>query len=153
MKLTALCLPALLLAATGVHAQQSTPGCPQLPADSGLAWEHRATGTSDFCRALREDGSEAFGLYIADESPFEPHRKNREETGHVGGFEVQWYRAEIATHPDIAARETLIKLPDGRMAHLWLQAPTGEQLQRAFELTRDLRFGADRQMAGSAPAP
>ena len=153
MKLTALCLPVLLVAATGVHAQQSTPGCPQLPAGSGLSWEHRATGNSDFCRALREDGSEAFGLYIADESPFEPRRRNREETGRVGGFQVQWYRAEIATHPDVAARETLIKLPDGRMAHLWLQAPTGEQLQRAFALTSALRFGADRQMAGSTPAP
>lgn len=153
MKSTVLCLPMLLLAASAVHAQASTPGCPQLPVDSGLTWEHRGTEGSDFCRALREDGSEAFGLYIADQSPFEPRRKNREETGQVGGFEVQWYRAEIATRPDIAARETLIELPDGRMAHLWFQAPTGEQLDRAFELTSRLRFGADRQVAGGAPAP
>lgn len=152
MKAIALCLPWLLLAASAAHAQQSTPGCPQLPADSGLSWEHRGTADSDFCRALREDGSEAFGLYIADQSPFEPQRKNREERGQVGGFEVQWYRAEIATQPEIAARETLIKLPDGRIAHLWLQAPTGEQLDLAFDLAGGLRFGTGRQVAGgSAP--
>lgn len=150
MKVIALCLP-VLLAASAVHAQQSTPGCPQLPAGSDLAWEHQGTDGSDFCRAVREDGSEAFGLYIADESPFEPRRKNREETGQVGGFEVQWYRAEIATQPDIAARETLIELPDGRLAHLWLQAPGGEQLQRAFDLASGLRFGTGRQVAGGAP--
>src|SRR5690606_30900815 len=117
MKATVLCLPWLLLAASAAHAQQpsSASGCPQLPAGAGLEWEHRATADSDFCRALREDGSEAFGLYIADSSPVEPRRKNREETGQVGGFEVQWYRAEIATRPDIAARETLIELPDGRV--------------------------------------
>lgn len=155
MKATVLCLPWLLLAASAAHAQQpsSASGCPQLPAGAGLEWEHRATADSDFCRALREDGSEAFGLYIADSSPFEPRRKNREETGQVGGFEVQWYRAEIATRPDIAARETLIELPDGRVAHLWLQAPTGEQLERALEVAGGLRFGAERQIAGGSNAP
>lgn len=143
MKKTALFLP--LLAAVTLGAQAA---CPQLPAESGLTWEHRGTADSDFCRALREDGSEAFGVYVAEKSPFEPKRGNRKETGRIDGNEVQWYRAELITQPDIEARETLIKLADGRVAHIWLQARTGEQLERMFATTGELRFGTERQIAG-----
>lgn len=146
MKYTAICLAFLLSAAPAAQAQVA--GCPQLPAGSGLDWEHRNTGDADFCRALRDDGSEAFGVYIAPESPFEPARRNREEKGLVDNREVRWYRAELATRPDIEARETLVELDDGRVAHIWLQAPSGEQLERAFEVTSKLRFGAERKVAG-----
>lgn len=138
-------VPLLLLAGWAVQAQaQDTGACPQLPADAGLNWEHRGTGNSDFCRALRSDGSEAFGLYIAAESPFEPKRSNREEEGRIDGRSVQWYRAEIAAKPDIEARETLLELNDGRVAHIWLQASSGEQLARAYQLTESLQFGRNR---------
>ncbi|MGH8086137.1 MAG: hypothetical protein ACREPV_12845 [Lysobacter sp.] len=146
MHKTAFCLPFLLLAASAAHAQ-ATPGCPQLPAGTDLIWEHRNTNDSDFCRALRIDGTEAFGVYIANDSPFEPKRGNREEAGVVDGREVQWYRAELVTKPDIEARETLVELDDGRVAHIWLQAPSGEQLDKALDLTRQLRFSPDRQVA------
>lgn len=146
MKKTAFCLPLLLLAASAAHAQDAL-GCPQLPADTGLIWEHRGTADSDFCRALRADGSEAFGIYISAQPSFDPRRDNREESGLVDGRAVQWYRAELVTKPDIEARETLIHLDDGRVAHLWLQARSGEQLDQAFELTRQLRFGSPRQVA------
>lgn len=147
MNKTALCVPMLLLAAATAQAQDAGM-CPQLPAETGLIWEHRASGNSDFCRALREDGSEAFGLYIAAESPFEPKRGNREEEGRIDGRSVQWYRAEIATKPNIEAREALVELDDGRVAHIWLQAGSGEQLTRAFQLTESLRFGRGNQIAG-----
>ncbi|GAB2610955.1 hypothetical protein [Novilysobacter erysipheiresistens] len=146
MNKTALSLSFLLLAASAAQAQE-TLGCPQLPADTGLTWEHRANGGSDFCRALRADGSEALGLYIAAEASFEPKRDNREENDLIDGRPVQWYRAELVTKPDIEARETLIQLDDGRVAHLWLQAPAGAQLNQAFELTRQLRFGPPQQVA------
>lgn len=141
MRISIFCLPALLAAATGAHAEpQSDIACPQLPADAGLVWQHKATPTSDFCRALREDGSEAFGLFIANESPFKPSRGNRAEEAVIDGREVQWYRSEIAAKPDVKARETLIKLPDGRVAHLWVQAATQQQLDEAFSQTSNLRF-------------
>jgi hypothetical protein len=146
MNKTALCVPFLLLAASTAHGQDAA-GCPQLPAGSDLAWEHRATGDADFCRALRADGSEAFGLYITGEPSFEPSRRNREEAGVIDGREVRWYRAELATKPDVEARETLLELPDGRVAHIWLQAAPGDPLQAAFDLAGQLRFGESRQVA------
>ena len=107
MNKTVSCLPFLLLVASAAHAQ-TAPGCPQLPA----------------------------GRPPSPRSPFEPKRGNREEAGTVDGREVQWYRAELVTKPDIEARETLIELDDGRVAHIWLQAPSGEQLRNALDLTR-----------------
>lgn len=133
------CLPLLLLAAGAANAQD--PGsCPQLPADTVLNWEHRGLGDADFCRALRDDGSEAFGLYISNQAPFDPQRGNREETGVVSGHDIQWYRAELAGQPDVEARETLVELNDGRIAHIWLQAGPGEELENMFQLTRNLDF-------------
>ncbi|MBW3550357.1 MAG: hypothetical protein KY442_05885 [Proteobacteria bacterium] len=145
MNKTAFCMPMLLLAGLAAPAQAQDPGaCPRLPAEAGLTWEHRGSGSSDFCRALRADESEAFGLYIAADSPFQPKRRNREEQGRIDGRSVQWYRAEIATRPNIEAREALLELDDGRVAHIWLQSPSGEQLDRAFQLTQSLQFGPDR---------
>lgn len=142
-------LPVLLALASGAYAQDTQPqsmqspsdiACPQLPADSGLAWVHKATPTSDFCRAVRADGSEAFGLFIANDSPFEPKRGNRAEEATIDGREVQWYRSELASQPDVRARETLIELPDGRVAHLWVQAKSDQQLTEALGQTANLRF-------------
>lgn len=135
----------LLLASPAVHAQEAQ-GCPQLPADSNLAWQHQQINGADFCRALDADGSEALGMYISAEPTFEPDGDNSEEQGVVGGYEVQWYRAELATKPGFEARETLIKLDNGRVAHVWLQAPSGDQLQQALELAGGLRFNAGRQV-------
>ena len=92
----------LVLAGLGMvtaHAQSTQDGgnCPQLPADAGLAWEYKATGGSDFCRALRADGSEAFGLYISRKANFEPKRGNRAEAGVIDGLSIYWYRGELAT--------------------------------------------------------
>lgn len=145
MNKTAFCMPILLLlgAAAPAWAQDAT-ACPQLPAGAELNWEHRGTAGSDFCRALRADGSEAFGLYIAQESPFKPQRGNREETGRIAGKQVQWYRAEIATQPGVKARETLIRLDDGRVAHMWMQAGSDEALNQSFRLAENLRFGGNR---------
>lgn len=150
MNKSAFCLPLLFLAATAAQAQESA-ACPQLPAGAGLSWEYRGSGGSDFCRALRDDGSEAFGLYIAKDSPFEPKRSNRQEEGLIDGRKIQWYRAELVGNPDIQARETLLELDDGRVAHVWLQAETGEQLLQMFDVTRDLDFSprrADTSIAG-----
>lgn len=132
-------LLALVLVAGGAHAQQAG-GCPQLDASTGLTWEYRGSDGADFCRALRADGTEAFGMYISRKPTFSPQRGNREESGTMGGREIQWYRAELAGQPGIEARETLLKLDDGRSAHVWTQAPSQDELQQVFELTRDIDF-------------
>ena len=142
-------LAGLLLGAQGVANAQDAGACPQLPANTGLTWEHRASGDADFCRALRSDGSEAFGLYISPKPNFEPVRADRKESGEIDGRKIYWYRAEIAAQPGIEARETLLSLPDGRAVHLWLQAPSREQLDAGFQLTQALHFapGNDKQVA------
>lgn len=136
MNKTAFLLP-LLLAAGGAQAQDAS-ACPQLDASTGLSWEYRGGNGADFCRALRTDGSEAFGMYISQQPNFAPDRSNRKESGTIGGSEVQWYRAELAGQPDIQARETVVKLEDGRSAHVWMHARSATELQEAFQVTRGI---------------
>lgn len=136
-------LLSLLLPLAGTAAAQDTGACPYLAADTGLTWEHRGTGDSDFCRALREDGSEAFGLTIAKDAPFKPKGGNRAERVNIDGREVTWYRTEIAG-TQIQARETVVELPDGRVAYIWVQANTPAQLNQALQQTQSMKFGATR---------
>lgn len=140
-------LSAALLALAGVaQAQVAAPpdACPQLPANSGLAWQHKASPKADFCRAIRADGSEAFGLYISADSPFKPKRSDRQEQASIDGREVYWYRTELANQPNVQARETLVELGNGRMAHMWIQAGSPEQLSQAMQQTQALRFPQTR---------
>lgn len=142
-------LAGLLLA--GAADAQGASACPQLPGDAGLTWESRSSGDTQLCRALRADGSEAFGLVISDKPTFEPQRADRAERGQIDGHEVSWYRAELAQKPGVEARETVLRLPDGRSAHLWLQADSAEKLVAGFQWLQGLHFSAgsgDQQVAG-----
>jgi len=125
--------------ASAARAQQSR-ACPQLPGDAGVTWEYRSSGGTDLCRALRADGSEAFGLVISAKPTFEPLRSDRAERSQVDGRDVYWYRAELAAKPGVQARETVIALPDGRSAHLWLQADDGAKLESGFRMLQGLHF-------------
>jgi len=133
----------LLLPLAGTAAAQDAGACPYLAADTGLTWEHRESGDSDLCRALRADGSEAFGLTIAKDAPFEPKGGNRAERINIDGREVTWYRTEIAG-TQIQARETLVELPDGRVAYIWVQAKSPDQLNQVLQQTQSMKFGATR---------
>ena len=143
---TALLLCGGLLSAAA-QGQEVSP-CPQLPADAGLTWDARATGDSQLCRAVRADGSEAFGLYISPKPSFEPERPNRAEQGQIDGQSLYWYRAELAAQPGVEARETVLTLPDGRSAHIWLQAPNTQALGADLQLVQGMRFNAGTQVAG-----
>ncbi|MBB1061412.1 hypothetical protein [Marilutibacter spongiae] len=136
----------LLLCALGLgawsqaNAQTAAEGCPILPASTGLTWEYSSAGDADFCRALREDGSEAFGMYISKKPGFEPKRSDREEEGRVDGQQIHWYRSELAGKPDIIARETLVKVGRDRTAHIWVQAESQDRLNQALQATQLLQF-------------
>jgi len=133
----------------GAAAAQDASMCPQLPADTGLTWDYRGSGDTQLCRALRADGSEAFGLVITAKPTFEPARSDRAERSTVDGHEVRWYRAELAQKPGVQARETVIELTNGRSVHLWLQADSDAQLESGFQLLQGLRFQpAGPQVAG-----
>lgn len=142
MKSTAWLLLALPLA--GLSQAHAAGGCPHLPADTGLVWEHRAAGDADFCRALRADGSEAFGLYIAKKVPFKPRGGDRAESGRIDGRPIDWYRSEVAGRPNVQTRETLVELPDGRVAHIWLQAASDTGLRDSIGLAQSIQFDATR---------
>jgi hypothetical protein len=133
----------LLLPLAGTAAAQDAGACPYLAAETGLTWEHRGSAGSDFCRALREDGSEAFGMTIAKEAPFKPKGANRAENVTIDGQQVTWYRTEIAG-TQIQARETRVELPDGRVAYMWLQANSPEQLGQVLQQTQSMKFGSAR---------
>lgn len=145
----ALTVATLAGASSLVHAQAVSGGCPQLPADSGLTWEYKAAASTEFCRALRADGSEAFGLYIAKDSAFQPGRANRAEEAVIDGRPAYWYRTELAGKPDVQARETLVKLPDGRVAYLWVQARTPQELGDALQRANSVRFNRAARVAGN----
>ena len=142
----------LMLAVVGVvgdlQAQQANP-CPQLPAEAGLTWDVGGSAANQLCRALRADGSEAFGLVISAKPAFEPQRGDRAEAGQIGGRDVYWYRAELAQKPGTQARETLLRLPDGRSMHVWLQAPSNDALLSGFKLVGSMRLdGSEERVAG-----
>ena len=136
------------LALSGLAVAQDASVCPQLPADAGLSWDYRGTGDTQLCRALRADGSEAFGLVITAKPTFEPLRSDRAERSTVDGHDVYWYRAELAQKPGVQARETVIELANGRSVQLWLQAVSDAMLQAVFLMLRGLRFEAGQQVAG-----
>ena len=61
----------------------------------------------------------------------------------IDGREVTWYRTEIAG-TDVQARETVVELPDGRVAYMWLQANSPEQLGQVLQQTQSMKFGSAR---------
>jgi hypothetical protein len=133
----------LLLPLAGTAAAQDAGACPYLAAETGLTWEHRGGPGSDFCRAIRQDGSEAFGMTIAKDAPFKPKGGNRAENVTIDGRQVTWYRTEIAG-TQIQARETRVELPDGRVAYMWVQASSPEQLKQVLQQTQSMKFGSTR---------
>ena len=133
----------LLLPLAGTAAAQDAGACPYLAAETGLTWEHRGGPGSDFCRAIRQDGSEAFGMTIAKDAPFKPKGGNRAENVTIDGRQVTWYRTEIAG-TQIQARETRVELPDGRVAYRWVQASSPEQLNQVLQQTQSMKFGSTR---------
>ncbi|MGY0635114.1 hypothetical protein [Luteimonas sp. A478] len=128
--------------ATGAHAQTGT--CPQLPADSGLSWEQRGNDAFLICSAVGTDGTEAFGLSLSADSPFQPRRAYREERGVVAGQDIRWYRAEVGTQPDILVRETRVELSRNRVAHIWTRTSSEEALRANMRMVERLDFGDSR---------
>lgn len=136
-------LPLAALLAAGAAMAQTAGDCPALPGDSGLRWDKMSAPDLVFCKAIRDsDGAEMFAVTIAAESPFRPRRADREEKATIDGHEVWWYRGEIASAPDAQVRETLIELPDGRVAHISLRADSRDALNTVLRQAGGIRFEA-----------
>lgn len=132
----ALCLPLPALA-------QTAAPCPELPATTGLSWESSAGEDFLFCKAVREDGFQAFSVMLRgeEESRFRERFSLREEKGLIDGHEVRWYRGNV---PDAIVRETLIELDDDLTAHIMLRVDNEEQLAESLRLAESIRFGDTR---------
>ncbi len=145
--LTRMALAMLVFVPLAAPAQAAAT-CPGLPDGTDLKWEQLAGPDFVFCRALRGDGSEAFAVTLSAESPFEPNRRNRAEHANVGGQSGYWYRSEIASDPDAIARETLVELGAGQMAHVSLRAASEEQKAQVMRQVESLRF-ADARLSSN----
>lgn len=135
-------IPLLLGLAGAAHAQ-SGGECPRLPTVQ-LNWDQREHGDTLLCRAIREDGSEAFGVSITPEAPYELRRTNRLGPGTIDELGVYWYRGELAAQPGVQVRETMFELGDGRSVHIWLQAGSDTELTQTMGTVQALRFDANR---------
>ena len=82
-------------------------------------------------------------MNISKQNAFRPKNANRAERSTMGGLEVIWYRAELAG-TKLKARETLMQTPDGRVAHIWVQAKTEDELTQSLQQTQSLRFEGTR---------
>ena len=128
-----------LLCAAPLYAQQAA-SCPTLPAGSTLQWQEIRNPDLLFCKAVDANGSQAFSVMISRESPFKPTRNLREEASSINGQSAWWYRTEIATRPDVLAREAAIELANGDVAYFNVQANSDEELQRAYAIVAGLGF-------------
>lgn len=130
---------ALLLCATPLHAQQS-PACPTLPADSTLQWQEVRNPDLLFCKAVDTHGNQVFTVMVSRESPFDPVRSQRAESTRINGQNTWWYRTEIATRPELLAREAAIKLANGDIVYFNVQADNDAALQQAYSTVAALGF-------------
>lgn len=135
----ATCLGVALFCAAPAHAQEST-ACPTLPANSTLQWEEVRNPDLLFCKAINADGAQQFTVMVSRDSPFKPVRSQRAEAGNINGQNTWWYRTEIATRPDLLAREAAIELADGNIAYFNVQAGSDADLQQAYSTVSGLGF-------------
>lgn len=128
----------LALAAFGAFAQ-SSGGCPQLPAGTGLRWERSGTAALVICKAFDAGGQQALGLMLTDKEPDKPAGA-REEKTEIDGHKARWYRTRIANRPDAQSRMAVVDLGDERWAQIWIDAPSQTALQAAMAAAGGLRF-------------
>lgn len=135
-----------LLAALPLFAvpAQALAACPALPAESGLAWERIDGPGFVFCKAMREDGQQAFAVRIGAEAAFKPSRSQRAEASVIDGQDVRWYAGEDPFQPQALIRETLLELGRDRVAHIILRASSDAELARIRQTAEGMHFADAR---------
>ncbi|MCA0394029.1 MAG: hypothetical protein LCH70_07950 [Proteobacteria bacterium] len=138
LPLAALLLPFQASAQVASH-------CPELPADSQLAWESMDGPDFLYCKAMRAGESDpAFSVMLRAEASFRPKRSLRAEEAVIDSLPVYWYRGEVAAQPDAIIRETLLELPNKRTAHIMLRARSEEDRASSQRIAEGLRFADAR---------
>lgn len=142
MRLMSVPLMAVLLAWSTAGFAQSPEKCPDLPQDSSLSWQVIRSDALLFCRAVRNDGSDAFALTFTHKPTFNPDRRKSANTSTFAGLALQWYRSSLAGNPDLQVREALLPLDDGGNIQFVVRASDDAGLQRAFNEISSLRVSA-----------
>jgi hypothetical protein len=132
----------------GVASAQDPPrapltDCPAFPADAAesMRWEVLRVPNTLLCRALlTEGGAEAFALTVSPESPFKPRRGDRAEIGTLNGRELQWYRGEVPNDKAGMIRETLIRVGEEQVVHVFMRATDPETRARRQQMVLSLPF-------------
>lgn len=132
----------LLLAWSGTVSAQSVSKCPTLPVNSGLSWQEIQNDSLLFCRAVRDDGSDAFALTFTRKPTFSPDRRKSANTSNFGGVALQWYRSSLAGNPSLQVREALLPLENGNNVQFVVRADDDAGLQRAFGEIAALKISA-----------
>lgn len=87
-----------------------------------------------------ESGEEVFALTISPASPFKSRDRDRAEQGMLNGKQVQWYRGELPSSPELLIRETLIQLRQERVVHIVVRTTDAETLAKYQQLVLSLPF-------------
>ena len=120
-------LLAIAWATPQASAQDAT--CPALPAGSNLHWQQQAGNGFTVCRAL--DGErQVIGVMLTSSPTVNLQRRNREEEGSIGAYEVHWYQPEIAVSTGERKRVTIVELGDDRYAQVWVDAANDAELRQ-----------------------
>lgn len=137
----AIALSSLLLCAAPHAMAQAVTDCPALPdTASGMQWTVMRAKDITLCRALDQEGREAFAITLSRKSPFRPERELREEEGKVQGEKMWWYRSEIAGKPNVLVRETLVEVGKNQVAHIFIRTTDKDTLGRYQGIVHGLDF-------------
>lgn len=128
-------LLAIAWATPQASAQDAT--CPALPAGSNLHWQQQAGNGFTVCRAL--DGErQVIGVMLTSSPTVNLQRRNREEEGSIGAYEVHWYQPEIAVSTGERKRVTIVELSDDRYAQVWVDAANDAELRQLLSLAEGI---------------
>jgi hypothetical protein len=139
---------ALAIGVASAFAQEpSAQDCPELPAESGFAWEFKLGPDFFLCYAKEtRGGRQSFGVYQGFAPSFRPENSALGESGVVGGHDVIWYAMGQGDDAGFKlARQTvfdLTPLADGATpkAHVWVYADTEEELAEMLGLLQVAKF-------------
>jgi len=141
------CCVALSLGSAFVPQGMAAPvdRCPSLPANSDLAWQLSEGPDFSVCYATsaKRPTSGTIGVYLGFHPNFEPKEGQALRSGTIENTPVTWYRKQPASPAFTVGAETIHSL-NPHVAHIWVLAPSQQELVKLMETAEQLRFSKPR---------